>query len=460
MSLQTLFSQYAFVRVNGKSRVMDKKDGSLMTVADFKSYTANYPPVTNGNRQQSAASAWIESQSRETYSGIVFKPGEPPASPGKQYNSWQGWGVKPSNKGCCEAFTSLLYEGVCNSDDESYEYEILKMAHMVQKPQIKPGVASVYQGLKGTGKSALVRYLEKIVGSNYTVHASRTEDLIGKFNAELGHCLLLNAEEACWAGDKKGEGALKHLITEPNIRVEIKGVDAHMAPSYSRVYMTSNEDWVVPATGDERRYHVLKVNENFKGNKSFWDLFHQEMQSGGPEKLLQELLKYPIPADFNVHEPPKTLGLCEQIEQSLNPMQRWWKETLNNGSIRLPSYGGSDVFCSIHSDDKLQLPTRQKYADSFNHFQKQLRFGCNGSETEVTKFLTSLHGDNVKPIRPGTENPRPRRWQFSDLSLLRDDYDRKVVMTKWDLDDVNLKLVEQEDDQTSLEPILNKLLAE
>jgi len=454
MSLNLIFSQYAFVRVGGKARILDKSDGSLMTTADFKSYCANLPSVVINKKHVAATKAWLESSNRETYTDLIFQPGEPQGPSGGPYNLWQGWGVEPNINGCCELFHTVLFDVICQGNEDNYHFELNKLAHMVQQPLEKPGVATVIQGEKGTGKSGIIRYLERMVGGSHTVHASRPSDLLGHFNAELATALLLNAEEATWAGDKAGEGTLKHLITEPRIRVERKGIDASMKPSYLRVFMTSNERWVVPASIGERRFHVLRANSTFRGNKRFWDAFHAEMTGTGPARLLYELLNHKIPADFNIHQPPLTEGLIEQIQQSLTPMNLWWQEVLQTGVLRLPiSYGGI-TYSSIHSEDASRLPCKQDYADAFGLHQKQLRHGENGSVGMVGRFLNDLHKNHFTEKRVGPAGDRVRVWVFAELDVLREDFDQKVVPTEWQPLEPRLKLVEPVPTNKSLEDVL------
>ena len=82
----------------------------------------------------------------------------------------------------------------------------------------------------------------------------------GQFNAHMASCLLLQADEAVWAGDKAAEGRLKGLITAPMQQIEAKGIDPVRLDNYVRLLMTSNEEWVVPAGKDERRFAVLDVD--------------------------------------------------------------------------------------------------------------------------------------------------------------------------------------------------------
>ena len=57
---------------------------------------------------------------------------------------------------------------------------------------------------------------------------------------------MLVLTEGFWAGSHEAESVLKALIMEPEIAIERKGVDVRFVPSYTRVMMTSNAEWVVP----------------------------------------------------------------------------------------------------------------------------------------------------------------------------------------------------------------------
>ena len=74
----------------------------------------------------------------------------------------------------------------------------------------------------------------------------------------MASTLLMHVEEGFWSGDPKAVGILNNLITAPTVSIERKGIDLDQMPSVLRLFMSSNEGWVVPATADERRYAVFE----------------------------------------------------------------------------------------------------------------------------------------------------------------------------------------------------------
>ena len=106
--------------------------------------------------------------------------------------------------------------------------------------------------------------------------------------------MVLLADEAFYAGDKKHESILKRIVTEETIMIEAKG-----------------DDWVVPAGLEERRFLVLDVGESQMQNSEFFGALDRELESGGREALLHLLLNRDL-SGFNVRRFPQTEALREQ----------------------------------------------------------------------------------------------------------------------------------------------------
>jgi hypothetical protein len=278
------------------------------------------------------AQEWLRWGNRTSYDAVVFDPGRRIGKGHKVLNLWTDWSVQPK-KGDWGLLRKLLHEGLCAGDDESFEYVLDWAAYMIQHPDKRAEVAVVFKGLKGTGKGTWGKVLAKLAG-RHGMHISNQTHLTNHFNAHLRDCVFLFADEAMWAGDKRGEGELKRLITEPTITIEAKGKDAITARNMLHVMMASNEDWVVPASmEDERRFAVFDVDPKFRGNRTFFDALYKQLDDGGLAAILWDLKARDLSKFHPRSRVPMTRALADQKLRSLDYFDQWWYECLCRGSF-------------------------------------------------------------------------------------------------------------------------------
>ena len=134
-----------------------------------------------------------------------------------------------------------------------------------------------------------------------------------------------------WAGDKSAEGRLKGLVTAPVQQIEAKGIDPIRLPNYVRLIMTSNEEWVVPAGKDERRFCVLDVDPRCAQDSAYFREMDEELAAGGLAHLLADLLAFDL-SSINLRQIPRTAALLEQKIRSLDSVEAWWFERLMSGA--------------------------------------------------------------------------------------------------------------------------------
>jgi hypothetical protein len=264
---------------------------------------------------------------RRHYEGLVFAPGRD--VPG-YYNLWRGFSVAPT-PGDCSKFLSHILDNVCQGNQESFDWMIGWFAQLVQQPEEKLGTAVVLRGKEGTGKSIVGKTFGSLLGPHY-VPVAKPELVTGRFNGHLSNCLLLQAEEAFWAGDRAAAGALKDLITNDDLVVEFKGLEAIRMRNYVRLFATSNEDWVVPAGPTARRFAVFDVGEAHLGDKAYFRAIANELDNGGREALLDYLLNFDL-SKVDLRSVPKTKALLEQKLHSLDGEQAWWLGVLMDGEL-------------------------------------------------------------------------------------------------------------------------------
>ena len=150
-----------------------------------------------------------------------------------------------SKKGDCSRFLEHVRNNICKGDEEISDYLFAWMADCVQNRSRRPGIAVVLRGRLGTGKGVLCSQFGALFGPHF-IHVSQPSHLTGNFNSHLKDKLVVYADEAFWAGDKKAEGVLKAMITEDTIQIEMKGKDVLTFRNHIRLLISSNHEWVVP----------------------------------------------------------------------------------------------------------------------------------------------------------------------------------------------------------------------
>lgn len=335
--VRKLNKKHAVARVSGKTIIMDfAYDGKV----HYGSVNDLHNLYENDRRPKEdttvpVSKLWMQHQQRRTYpNGIVFLPNRHIEG---TYNHWQGFSVEPDPNKSCKWFLHHLKEVFCAGNEEHYRYMLGWLAHMVQKPEEKPGVAIIARGEKRIGKDTPFLYISKMIENHY-VTVSEKSQMVGKFNAHQEKVLLLHMQEGFWGGNKQDESALKYMITSETVMIEPKGVNAFPVKSCLRLYISSNERWVVPATEDEGRFLVLEVSKKHQKDHAYFAKIYEEMDNGGPAALLHYLMNYDI-SNFQVRNVPDSEALAEQKIEGLRNIEKWWLEVLQSGSVYDQQYG-------------------------------------------------------------------------------------------------------------------------
>lgn len=338
--LEEIFQKYALIMHEGKVYVIsDKYDPSVgmerpefSTIGDIKKWYTNKLVTVEGHdgktKTVNPVDIWLSSPLRREYIGIVFDPEN--KSGAEYYNLWKGLRIQPK-PGKCDRIIEHIYEVICNGSDEWYDYLICWLKNMFFDPCNRPGTAVVMRGGQGTGKGTLVNILRPILGRHFG-HIISPHLLLGRFNSHISDKLLLFLDEAFWAGDKSCEGTLKGLVTEEAIMVEQKGREAFIIRNYIRIMIASNNEWVVPAGIDERRFFVLDVSSKYQQNTKYFSKLYEEIENGGREAFLAYLQEYECP-EVNLRQIPKTEALIDQKVRSMDSVGRFWWDAIHDGEL-------------------------------------------------------------------------------------------------------------------------------
>jgi len=273
---------------------------------------------------------WLEHKSRRKYREVVFEP-PPLVSDAQDYNLWKGFALEPK-AGDCQRFLDHLFTIICSGDGENFLYLTNLLAQLVQQPGIPSGIATALRGEPGTGKSHFVQSLMDMFGHRHTAHLDKVEQITGKFNSALSGKVLVFADEALFAGDKRDSGALKRLITERTLLIERKGFDSIHERNCVHLFMATNHARSFPSMMKERRLFALEVsNAKIQDAKYFGELV-EYLKAGGLAAFLAWLLEQPVDMTL-LRQAPKNAELLQQQDESLEPHMEWWKECLESGRI-------------------------------------------------------------------------------------------------------------------------------
>ena len=411
-----LCQELVFVQVSGSARVIREDelqdDFVLYGVSDLvKEYANQCVPIEvekkNGDvviEKVNPVKLWLTNPERRTARGLMFLPEGQRVG---YYNLWRGFSCE-AEEGDISPYLDYIYNVVASGDEATARYVLGWAAQIIQEPMSKIGVAMILRGLKGTGKSVYGQLLGGLF-KNHHKTVSRQEQLVGHFNAYLESCLLLQVEEGFWAGSKSAEGALKDLVTSERIMVERKGVDAYMAPNYTRILFTSNEEWVVPATMDERRWAVFDISDCHKEDKPYFKSLVNWYTRGGNRHLLHYFKTFDL-STVDVGKAPATAALQDQKLRGSDCVTRWLYDCLLEGEIRDQRTGTTVEFGQVEVNKHLIY---EAYA---SHGRKAWE---QKSEQAFWTLMERYNGVVSNMRRARLETGRHRVVDLADLDVAR-----------------------------------------
>ena len=423
--IEMLNKQYAFVVLGGKSTILKQhKDGkvSYMSPQAFHDLLKADTIQTGNGKKRQLSHLWFSSPNRATYDSVELHPAKQ-APPGV-FNLWCGYKCEPLGKD--EKPTKNMIEGVrlfkehtldnvCLGDKKLYNWLMGYFAHLMQRPWEKPLTALVFKGDKGVGKNATIDRIGNLFKGHYLI-TSNKRYLTSNFNKHLANLILFVLDEAFWSGDKQAEGILKDLITGHTHLIEHKGREMFSAKNVTRLCILGNEEWIVPATKDERRFAVFNVSDARQADKKYFIKMKTLIDyKGGNRLLLKELMDFDLNT-VDINEAPDTIGLLEQKIESLNTIHSWWLSCLKEGIIFGLDFG----------ENWPESISRSQLRDSYLVYAKQrnIKSWLPDASTFGKMFQKCLPGLQSKRSREG--HSRAWTYLFPTLPVCRIHFEKFI----------------------------------
>ena len=378
---------HALVMLGGKTVVYHglktRNDINFASLSEFKNFHKHLikfiPQEKGPPKVVEFVTYWQRDERAQRYLYGTCLEHDPKKVDPQQLNLWRGMRVKPDPTGSWSMMHDFLHDIMCQGDKEHYEYAMRWLAWTVQNPTDPTGACFVVRGAKGVGKSFFFEHFAQLFHKQMWISIAKAEDVVGKFNGILTNKCFVISEEALFAGNKEHDKVLKAITTQGDRTVEFKGKDSFNTKNTLSLAMVSNEDWVIPATSDERRYFVLDILPTHKNDRDFFAAMEAQLEENddsGYKAMLYDLLRIDT-TGFKFTEPPRTKGLGDQIVASLGYLDQWLLDLAQHFTIKTDMISGDQwypvvdihtlydsffAWCEKHKLGKYDLLTLHQFA--------------------------------------------------------------------------------------------------
>ena len=287
------------------------------------------------------AEIWFNSPQASRYMGIDFNPTLSPGENGTVWNLWRGFTVAPK-QGSWELFKEHIFTNISSCNHEIYEWFLNWMALGLQKPGEVIGTTPVMRGSQGAGKSVFAKLYGALWGIHF-ITITQSDQVSGRFNAHFFGRRFIFIDEGVFGGNRKEAGVIKTRITEDYIMLELKGVDAVKMRNRSIFMVASNNPLIVPADLGDRRWMVVDVADTHKEDHPYFAAIAEEMENGGREAMLYELLHRDITKGPNPRRVIKTEARVMQILMAESPYVKFLHSLLDQGRLPQNAVGSANT---------------------------------------------------------------------------------------------------------------------
>lgn len=313
------------IYVENPSLVLRHKDNYKMGVNTFKNEVyANRTFIDFSGekpRQVKTADEWVKWSGRAMVNGFVYEPGKPLYVEPNSLNLWRGLPYEPK-KGDIKPWITLM-DYVFAGDKNARQWFEAWLAYPLQHLGTKLFTAVVIWSIAtGTGKTLIGHTMQRLYGENSIM--IRKRDLLSGNNSFAENKQFILGEEI--TGDEKRGmvDELKSLITNEEMRINIKYVPEYSIRSCANYYFTSNNPDAFFLDETDRRFFVHEIVGNPLEESWYTDIYDKWYKSDeGAAALLYYLLHLPLGSFSPMSRAPMTRAKEEMIENSRSVLSNW-----------------------------------------------------------------------------------------------------------------------------------------
>ena len=212
-----------------------------------------------------------------------------------------------------------LIDTLCAHTAPLTTYVLDWIPQLFQEPARKPGIALILKGEEGVGKNRFTDLLRLMLGEDkfmQTVNPSSTQ--YGRFTRMREGRLLITINEANGGDNFSANDTIKDMVTCDQFVCEGKGTNAYTMNCFARYVFTTNNDNAVKVNPDSRRYLVIDVSSELRGNTDFFKRLTMHMEDAHTRhEFWRRLMMRDIRGVDWINHRPITTGQQEMAAMNL-----------------------------------------------------------------------------------------------------------------------------------------------
>lgn len=195
-----------------------------------------------------------------------------------KYNGFQGYQAQPIaeedvDPSLFQDILNHIYRVWANRNHDYYDWIMAWFAHLVTYPRLPLTMLTII-GAEGSGKTCIITefLIKYIFGKDTGVQVDNIDDILVPFNSHLeGKSLIYIAElHSTDGGLYTKMNKLKSLITDPIIKITQKGLDTRFETNCSHYIASSNNDYCLRITDENRRHVVFRTNDEYRQDRAYF----------------------------------------------------------------------------------------------------------------------------------------------------------------------------------------------
>tara|TARA_B100001123_G_scaffold26643_1_gene28714 strand:+ start:270 stop:2492 length:2223 start_codon:yes stop_codon:yes gene_type:complete len=333
---------------------------------------------------------WLEHYDRKTYRKIIFEPFTQNVKNNlnlENLNMYLGFKNEfieqfKVDKKKIQFPLRHLNEVLCDNDKNVSEYLLNWLAHILQKPNERMGIAVLCKSIQGVGKNLFFEHLigNLIIGNNHSINIADSNQVVGQFNSILERMIFTIVNELKSDGDIiKMSNYMKSLITDKSQKIEKKGIDAIYTNNYNNFVFLTNNHNVVNIELHDRRYLCIESSSRYIRNEQYRKTMVDSLTNEETGlHFFHYLMKRDI-KDFNFRDIPMTTYKKQLMQNSIPSIMNWFSKFLKN--------------YITHNTNELD-----KIDTSLDELFEKYRVESNGNILKMSTFKTQLLDDMDKGL--------------------------------------------------------------